>query len=293
MRDAVPADCTVRLSVQTNGLLLDERMLAVLHRQRIRVGVSLDGPAETNDRNRVFADGRGSHAGVARALRLLRSAEHAPLFAGLLCTVDVHSEPTSTYAALLEFGPPMLDFLLPHGNWTARPPQHDPDSGDPRFGRWMAAAFDAWVARPETRIRYFEQLLDGLLGGHSSSESVGLSPVGVLVFDTAGQMEQVDSLRSVRHGAAAVGMDVHTHTLDDALAHPGVIARQIGTAALPDACLDCPVHQVCGAGFYPHRYRAGTGYRNPSVYCPDLLYLIRHVQRRIAAPLSALGGSKT
>jgi uncharacterized protein len=170
---------------------------------------------------------------------------------------------------------------------------HDPGSDNPRFGRWMARAFDAWVARPETRIRYFEQLLDGLLGGHSSSESVGVSPVGLLVFDTAGRMEQVDSLRSVRHGAAAVDMDVRTHALDDALAHPGVVARQIGTAALPDACLDCSVHQICGAGFYPHRYRAGSGYRNPSVYCPDLRYLIQHVQHRIAAPLSALADNRT
>ena len=69
-------------------------------------------------------------------------------------------------------------------------------------------------------------------------------------------------------------MDVHTHSLDDALGHPGVVARQIGTAALPDSCLECPVHRVCGAGFYPHRYRAGAGYRNPSVYCPDLMRII-------------------
>jgi uncharacterized protein len=293
MRRAVPPSCPVRLTVQTNGLLLNEQVLAVLHRHRIRVGVSLDGPAEVNDRHRVYADGRGSYAGVARALQLLRSPDHASLYAGLLCTVDVRSDPVSTYRSLLDLQPPMLDFLLPHGNWTTPPPLRDSRSGDPVYGRWLAAAFDAWIVRPGTRIRFFEQLLDGLLGGHSSSESVGISPVGVLVFDTAGRLEQVDSLRSVRHGAAAVGMDVHTHSLDDALGHPGVVARQIGTAALPDSCLECPVHQVCGAGFYPHRYRAGSGYRNPSVYCPDLLHLIRHIQRRIAAQLSALVRSET
>jgi uncharacterized protein len=268
-------------------------VLAVLHRHRIQVGVSLDGPAEVNDRHRVYADGRGSYAGVARALRLLRSPEHVSLYAGLLCTIDVRSNPVSTYRSLLDLQPPMLDFLLPHGNWTTPPPLRDPSSVDPVYGRWLTAAFDAWAARPDTRIRFFEQLLDGLLGGHSLSESVGVSPVGVLVFDTAGRLEQVDSLRSVRHGAAAVGMDVHTHSLDDALGHPGVVARQIGTAALPDSCLECPVHRVCGAGFYPHRYRAGTGYRNPSVYCPDLLHLIRHVQRRVAAQVCALGRSGT
>jgi uncharacterized protein len=287
MRSAMPTTCSLRMSVQTNALLLNEQVLDVLHRHQVRVGVSLDGSAEVHDRHRVYADGRGSHAGVVRALRLLRTPVHVSLYAGLLCTIDVSSDPVSTYRSLLDLEPPMLDFLLPHGNWTSPPPRRDPRSADPVYGRWLATAFDAWTARPDTRIRLFEQVLDGLLGGQSSSESVGISPVGVLVFDTAGRMEQVDSLRSVGNDAAAVGMDVRTHSLDEALGHPGVVARQIGTAALPDSCLDCPIHRVCGAGFYPHRYRAGTGYRNPSVYCPDLLHLIQHIQRRLSSQVPA------
>ncbi|MGW0577104.1 hypothetical protein ACWD25_14270 [Streptomyces sp. NPDC002920] len=35
---------------------------------------------------------------------------------------------------------------------------------------------------------------------------------------------------------------------------------------------------VCGGGHLPHRFGAGRGYRNPSVYCADLEHLIRHVQ---------------
>jgi uncharacterized protein len=68
--------------------------------------------------------------------------------------------------------------------------------------------------------------------------------------------------------------------------HPGVVARQIGVAALADECRACPVRNVCGAGYYAHRYRPGSGYRNPSVYCQDLEYLIRHVHSRPAADLA-------
>jgi uncharacterized protein len=275
LRRTVPA--TVNLSVQTNGILLDEQVLAVLHRHEVRVGVSLDGPAEVNDRHRVFASGAGSHAAVAAALTLLRRPEHAPLYGGLLCTVDVRSDPADTYGALLDMAPPLVDFLLPHGNWDNPPPLRDPRSTDPVYGRWLAAAYDAWVARPDTRVRFFEQVQNGLLGGRSTSEAIGLSPVTVLVVDTAGKMEQVDSLRSVGHDAAAVGLNVRDHSFDRALEHPGIVARQIGSAALPDSCLDCPVHRICGSGFYAHRYSASRGYRNPSVYCHDLNFLIRHV----------------
>ena len=37
--------------------------------------------------------------------------------------------------------------------------------------------------------------------------------------------------------------------------------------------------EICGGGLYPHRYRHGEGFRNPSVYCDDLMRLITHVRR--------------
>jgi uncharacterized protein len=48
------------------------------------------------------------------------------------------------------------------------------------------------------------------------------------------------------------------------------------------------VHRVCGAGHYAHRYRPGTGFRNPSVYCADLRRLIGHVRDRMATDLAGL-----
>jgi hypothetical protein len=34
----------------------------------------------------------------------------------------------------------------------------------------------------------------------------------------------------------------------------------------------------CGGGLYAHRYKTGSGFDNPSVYCADLLKIITHVQ---------------
>ncbi|MFD0522882.1 hypothetical protein [Paractinoplanes durhamensis] len=70
---------------------------------------------------------------------------------------------------------------------------------------------------------------------------------------------------------------------DAALAHPGVLARQIGLAALGERCAACPVRRVCGGGHYAHRYRPGAGFRNPSVYCSDLQLFIEHVRDRVVA----------
>ena len=43
---------------------------------------------------------------------------------------------------------------------------------------------------------------------------------------------------------------------------------------------------ICGGGLYPHRYRAGSGFRHPSVYCADLLRLITHVRDRVRGDLA-------
>jgi uncharacterized protein len=226
---------------------------------------------------------------VDRALALLNKPPHRSSFAGLLCTVDPESDPVECYEALLGHSPPSIDVLLPHANW-ANPPPRPPGPCSTPYADWLIAVFDRWYGAPrqETRIRLFEEVMQLLLGGSSRSEQVGLSPVAVAVVESDGAIEQVDSLKSAYSGACATGLDVRSDTFDAALDHPGVVARQIGTAALCDDCLACPIHQVCGAGHYAHRYRPGTGFRSPSVYCADLQKLIGHVRRRLADDLSRL-----
>src|SRR5690606_18464506 len=115
----------------------------------------------------------------------------------------------------------------------------------------------------------------------------GTSPVRLLVIDTDSALEQVDTLRSVYPGAPATGLNVHTSDLDAALRHPAIAVRQLGLDALGGACRTCSLRAVCGGGYYPHRYRAGRGFANPSVYCPDLMALIRHIRNRVRADVEA------
>ena len=287
LRAALPAGTVLDLSVQTNGLLLDEAHLTTLGRHGYRIGVSLDGDATAHDRHRRDTHGRGSAARVHAGLRRLLDGPHRHLFAGLLCTVDLRNDPVGTYEALLAYAPPEVDFLLPHATWGDPPPAgHGPHP----YADWLVAVFDRWYAAPvrETRVRLFEDILVLLLGGAGRSEAVGLSPYAALVVDTDGSIEQVDTLKVAYDGAPATGLHVDADAFDAALHHPAVAARQIGAAALAGTCRRCVVRDVCGGGAYPHRYRPGSGFRNPSVYCADLFHLIRHVRGRLDADMRAL-----
>lgn len=279
LRAEIPA--RVDVVAQSNGTLLTERYLDLFAGLDLGVGVSLDGTAEAHDRWRRTADGRGSHHRVAAALERLNSPAYRRLFRGLLCAVDPANDPVETYRALLAFDPPTIDFLLPHATWGAPPVRA---SATP-YADWLIEIFAHWYATRPTAVRLFDEILLLWLGGASATEQVGLSPAAMVVVETDGEIEQSDILKVAYPGAPSTGLHVRDDSFDKALRGAGVAARQIGVLALAEECVACPVGQVCGGGHYAHRYRPGRGFRNPSVYCPDLLRLIMHIGDTVRADL--------
>ena len=284
LRSRVPG--LVHVALQTNGTLLDRPMLTTLQALGVRVGVSLDGDADATGRHRRYANGRNSFDAVADGLDLLRSPEFRDCYGGILCTVDVENDPVSTYEALLKFSPPALDLLLPHANWNCPPAAGHAD--------WLISVFERWYSAPrqETRIRVFSELIQLVLGRPGEVEGLGLLPSTLVVVDTDGSIKQLDSLSSAYSGAADTGLNVMSDGFDDALDHPTTVARQIGVDALAAQCRACPVMRICGGGLYPHRFRAGEGFRNPSVYCHDLSKLITHVRDRVLGDLARISSPR-
>jgi uncharacterized protein len=273
----------VNVTVQTNGTLLDRAMLAMLKDLGIRVGVSLDGDADATGRHRRYASGRNSFDDVADGLHRLGSPEFRDIYGGILCTIDVDNDPVATYEALLKFSPPALDLLLPHAHWDCPPP----GSG---YADWLITVFERWYSAPEqeTRIRLFSELIQLVLGRPAAVEGLGLRPSTLIVVDTDGSIKQLDSLSSTYPDAADTGLHIDTDPFDAALDHPTTVARQLGADALSPQCRACPVMAICGGGLYPHRYREGEGFRNPSVYCEDLKRLITYVRGRVSSDIARI-----
>jgi uncharacterized protein len=290
VREAIGSDASVDVTIQTNGIRLNAAYLELFKNLCVRVGVSLDGYAAAHDRHRTRADGRGSHAEVATAIRRLAAKPYRELFGGLLCTVNVRNDPIATYEAMLEFDPPLIDFLLPHGNWTSPPPGRVSGSSETPYADWLIPVFDRWygASRRETQVRLFSETMHALLGGESHVEAIGLAPVAMIVIETDGSIEQSDNLKSAYPGACSTGLHVARDTFDMALLRPATIATQIGVNALSTKCRTCKWMRVCGGGSYAHRYQSGSGFAHPSVYCPDLFKFIEHVRRTMQADIERL-----
>jgi len=277
------------ITLQTNGTLLTETRLRALAALGVSIGVSLDGTEASQDRRRDHR-GASSHCLVTAGLARLRAPHRRHLYAGLLATIDLAADPVETYEALLTHEPPQVDFLLPHGNWSAPPPGRDVGATATPYADWLIAVFDRWYRAPsrETGIRLFEEIIRGLLGGTSRMEGIGLGPLVLAVVETDGSIEMSDTLASAYHGAASTGLNVEDDSFDAVLSVPAVREQQLGADGLAAACRRCTVHRVCGGGLRAHRFRAGHGFDNPSVYCRDLLGLIRYIRTTLARDVAAI-----
>jgi uncharacterized protein len=273
LRGQVGAVCDVDLRMQTNGVRLDTSHAEVLLEAGVRVGVSLDGAQKHNDRHRVFRRGMSSYSRTLSGIALLRQPEWRTLYAGLLCTIELSNDPVEVYEALIEQQPPRIDLLLPHATWEHPPP----GSGGPpgAYAAWLLAVHERWTAdgRPAP-IRLFDSLHALARGGPSGTEAVGIDAGDVVVIETDGAWEEPDSMKTTWDGAGATGLTVFDHSADEVTAQPAMRRRRGGLAALSATCRACAVVRQCGGGLVAHRYRPGTGFDNPSVYCADLKELI-------------------
>jgi uncharacterized protein len=85
LQTCLPGGIRLTQAVQTNGTLIDERWCNFFREHDIRVGLSLDGPKQVHDRNRVTRSGAGTYERVVRALELLQAAGIKPY---VICVVD-------------------------------------------------------------------------------------------------------------------------------------------------------------------------------------------------------------
>lgn len=60
--------CTVEVSIQTNGIFLDEEWFLFLRKRHVLVGLSFDGVPQIHDRYRVTEQGEGTSGAAIRAI---------------------------------------------------------------------------------------------------------------------------------------------------------------------------------------------------------------------------------
>ena len=269
----MPSQTRLTFTVQTNGVLLNSVWSRLLRQLGIQVGISIDGTRATHDRMRVDHLGRGSYARVLRGLEAARAEGLDP---GILTVVDLADDPRAVFENLMAMKPRMVDFLLPLANWDDLPHRHTPTS----YADWLITVFELWIASPTPpfRIRLFEQIVRTTLGFTRNYDALGPGVNRTIVIETDGSIESVDVLRVCGNGMTRRGYNVLSDSIDSALTDPLAQTYLHAADRLCSECRACEIKNLCAGGYLPHRFARANDFDNVSVYCTDLLALIKTIQ---------------
>lgn len=268
----------VEFGMQSNLTLLTPEIVNLFSKFHATIGVSLDGPKTFNDKHRLTHSRNSSFDDVIKGIQLLRStANGREVFSGILAVIDLSNDPIEVYNFLRSLEPRGMDFLMPdatHEIW----PQGKTSWEETPYADWLIRLFDFWWQQSSpVPIRIFENIITMQLGGVSDDEALGLGTVELLVIETDGAIEAVDTLKIDYEGAADLGLDVFKNTIDEAMIHSKITMRLNAERQLSVKCSKCEIVKICGGGYLPHRYSKDGLYSNPSIYCTDLKKLIKHV----------------
>lgn len=156
-------------TIQTNGLLLDEKWCDFLRKNNFLVGLSIDGPQVLNDCFRKDQQGRSVYTRILQAAKLMK---RSGVEFNILCTVNAVNSchPLDVYrffrdeldARYLQFIP-----IVERDNSTVENSgtRVTKQSVQPEmYGHFLTTIFDEWVQRDVGTM--FVQFFDGVLASY-------------------------------------------------------------------------------------------------------------------------------
>ncbi|MBN1809597.1 MAG: anaerobic sulfatase maturase [Planctomycetes bacterium] len=254
-------------AVQTNATLIDEGWARLFARNRVLLGVSLDGPKEIHDHYR----GQGTHERVMKAIRLLNANR---VEFNILAVLNDRN---------VKMGRRLYRYLVDHGfRWLQFIPIVEPgrDGGSAPFGitadeyaDFLLDVFDEWRSHDMGRVsvRFFDSMVMHAGGGK-----------GLLCLHDGA----CDAYVVVEHNGDVYPCDFFVRpewkvgNLNDVPESDNAYIRMMESDVLKrfrtgrsiGACADCRYVGICSGGCQKDRLvrwkSFGGGLENRSILCP-------------------------
>ena len=179
--------------LQTNGTMLDDEWCSFLLEYNFLVGISIDGPPEIHDFNRITIGGAGSHELVMRGLAALNRNQ---VEYNVLTLVNSHSasRPLEIYRYLRDDLKIMFHQYIECSEFD-RDGKLMPYSVSPEaWGEFLCKIFDEWYAHDvrQVSVRLFDSILAKMVDGIANVCSIGNNCCQYFVVEHDGSIYPCD-----------------------------------------------------------------------------------------------------
>jgi uncharacterized protein len=271
-------DSPVKNVIQTNGTMLTQEWASFFAEHKFKVGVSIDGPKELHDSNRITPRGLGSHERIME--NLVRARELGLRFSVIATISKANVEcPDQIFRffadnAITSFGFNMVFELDPSGK-----PMPYSISND-EYANFQNQIFDLWLLEDDSRIRvrHIDSIIHGMLGLPVRSCIYAGTCERFLSISSNGDVYPCERLTD----SARLG-NLYEKSMSAIVASAEYGRHSQMTRALPQDCQECRFLRICRNGCTHHR-TSGKLY-----FCEGRKAVFTHIEKALghmAAPRS-------
>lgn len=260
-----PFNVKVHLSMQTNGLALNEEWAKWFAENQVLVGVSLDGPRYLHDRYRVDTAGNGTFRRIMDNIKLLKQF-NVDFNILTVVSADGAKNATNIYKFFRQNGFDYQQYI------ECLDPLGEPHGGYPyslsakAYADFLKNTFDAWYRDMKNGRyvynRYFENLMMILAGQGAESCSLHGYCSNQFVIEADGSVYPCDFYVLDEWKLGSVLSD-SWQALNEARESTGFVKLSL---PVPDKCKHCKIYALCRNGC--RRCREASGSSVPeNIFC--------------------------
>jgi uncharacterized protein len=266
-------------NIQTNATLLDEEWINFLQKNDFNISISLDGPSEIHNAHRLYPSGANSFTCIMRAARFLMDNK---LKFGLLAvlTKEGVKRPKEIYNFFISNGFKSFDFLPCVGINKDTRGMIGVSITSSEFADFMIQVFNLWVEddNPDIRIRYFDNILTGLLGGKPTLCKFAGTCSNFLTIDCNGDIYPCDNFIGYSELKFGNILNDDLQTIIKSNNYKNFVER---VNVIKPECSNCEWYQICRGGCPYYRYMIGQNFVSKNYFCEARKSIFRHIEDRV------------
>ena len=262
--------------LQTNGTMLDDEWCEHLAKYRFLVGISVDGPKEIHDLNRLTTSGTGSHQMVMNGIDALK--RHGVEYNVLTLVTRANiKHPLKIYNYLKDMGVNYHQYIeciefdenneLTGFSVTAE-----------EWGEFLCTLFDEWYSKDRFSIsvRLFDSVLTKLVDGYANACAFGTDCRQYLVVENNGNIYPCDFFVTPE---LKLG-NIMENSWEDLLNSPVYEAFGVRKSMWNEKCSSCKYLKLCNGCCQKNRPTRGEEPTRLSVLCKGWEMFYQHTMPR-------------